>query len=159
MSKGRTGCVRFATRLSTWMSSISCLFAQLIIKVMSDKSMPAIFNRPFLSQTFSLSLNQMHVVVFSESVFHLTYHSVTFPVAAAVPPAPLAAIRSAAVPSRMTKGKSRGAPGCTFPVKPPKHRYRATDTGPKSLLPFIANSAASCLGGRSRPHSVLIRDD
>ena len=37
---------------------------------MLDKSMPVFFSRPFLSQTFSLSLNQMHVV-FSESVFHV----------------------------------------------------------------------------------------
>ena len=51
------------------MSSISCLVAQLT--VMLDKSMPDFFSRPLLSQTFSLTLNQMHVVVFSESVFHL----------------------------------------------------------------------------------------
>ena len=52
------------------MSSISCLVAQLA--VMLDKSMPVFFSRPFfLSRTFSLTLNQMHVVVFSESVFHL----------------------------------------------------------------------------------------
>ena len=51
------------------MSSISCLVAQLT--VMLDKSMPVLFSRPLLSQTFSLTLNQMHVVVFSESVFHL----------------------------------------------------------------------------------------
>ena len=40
---------------------------------MLDKSMPAFFSRPFLSQTFSLILNQMHdiVVISSESVFHL----------------------------------------------------------------------------------------
>ena len=38
---------------------------------MLDKSMPVFFSRPLLSQTFSLTLNQMHVVVFSESVFHL----------------------------------------------------------------------------------------
>ena len=72
--KGRTGCVRFATHLrtctSTWrMSSISCLVAQLT--VMLDKSMPVLFSKPFLSQTFSLTLNQMHVVVSSESVFHV----------------------------------------------------------------------------------------
>ena len=68
--KGRTGCVRCATHLGTWkMSSISCLVAQLT--VMLDKSMPVFFSRPLLSQTFSLTLNQMHVVVFSESVFHL----------------------------------------------------------------------------------------
>ena len=29
------------------------------------------FTKPFLSQTFSLTLNQMHVVFFSESVFHV----------------------------------------------------------------------------------------
>ena len=61
---------RFATHLRTWkMSSISCLVAQLT--VMLDKSMPVFFSRPFLSQTFSLTLNQMHVMVFSESVFHV----------------------------------------------------------------------------------------
>ena len=68
--KGRIGCVRCATHLGTWkMSSISCLVAQLT--VMSYKSMPVFFSRPLLSQTFSLTLNQMHVVVFSESVFNL----------------------------------------------------------------------------------------
>ena len=36
-----------------------------------DESMPVFFSRPFLSQTFSLTLNQMHVVLFSESVFHV----------------------------------------------------------------------------------------
>ena len=51
------------------MSSISCLVAQLT--VMLDKSMPVFFNRPFLSQTFPLTLNPVHVVVFSESVFCL----------------------------------------------------------------------------------------
>ena len=67
--KDRTGCVRCATHLGTWkMSSISCLVAQLT--VMLDKSMPVFFSRPLLSQTFTLTLNQMHVVVFSESVFH-----------------------------------------------------------------------------------------
>ena len=68
--KGRTGCVRCATHLGTWkMSSISCLVAQLT--VMLDKSMPVFFSRPLLSQTFSLTLNQMHVVVSPETVFHL----------------------------------------------------------------------------------------
>ena len=38
---------------------------------MLHKSMPVFFSRPLLSQTLSLTLNQMHVVVFSESVFHL----------------------------------------------------------------------------------------
>ena len=51
------------------MSSISCLVAQLT--VMLHESMPVFVSRPFLSQTFSLILNQMHVVVFSESLFHL----------------------------------------------------------------------------------------
>ena len=51
------------------MSSISFLVAQLT--VMLDKSMPVFFSRPLLSQTFALTLNQMHVVIFSESVFHL----------------------------------------------------------------------------------------
>ena len=51
------------------MSSISCLVAQLT--VMLDKSMPVFFNMPFLFPTFSLTLNQMHVVVFSEIVFHI----------------------------------------------------------------------------------------
>ena len=50
-------------------SSISCLIAQLT--VMLGQSMPVFFSRPFLSRTFSLTLNQMHVVVFSESVFHV----------------------------------------------------------------------------------------
>ena len=36
---------------------------------MLGKSMPVFFSKPFLSQTFSLTLNQMHVLVFSESVF------------------------------------------------------------------------------------------
>ena len=36
---------------------------------MLGKSMPVFFCKPFLSQTFSLTLNQMHAVVFSESVF------------------------------------------------------------------------------------------
>ena len=68
--KGRIGCVRFATHLKTWrMNSISCLVAQLT--VMLDKSMPVYFSRPFLFQTFSPTLNQMHVVVFSKSVFHV----------------------------------------------------------------------------------------
>ena len=52
--KGRTGCIRFATHLRTWrMSSISCLVAQL--PVILDKSMPAFFSRPFLSQIFFLN--------------------------------------------------------------------------------------------------------
>ena len=38
---------------------------------MLDKSMPVFSNMPSLFQTFSLTLNQMHVVVFSESVFHI----------------------------------------------------------------------------------------
>ena len=68
--KGRTGCVRCTTHLGTWkMSSISCLVAQLT--VILDKRMPVFFSRPLLSQTFSLTLIQIHVVVFSESVFHL----------------------------------------------------------------------------------------
>ena len=68
--KVKTGCVRFATHLRTLrMSSISCLVAQLA--VMLDKSMPVFCTKPFLSQTFSLTLNLMHVVVFSESVFHV----------------------------------------------------------------------------------------
>ena len=68
--KGRIGCVRFATHLRTWrMNSISCLVAQLT--VILDKSMPVFFSRPFLFQTFSPTLNQMHVVVFSKSVFHV----------------------------------------------------------------------------------------
>ena len=66
---GRTGCVRFATHLRTWkMSSIYCAVAQFT--VMLDNNMPIFFSRPFLFQTFSLTLNQVHVVVFSESVFH-----------------------------------------------------------------------------------------
>ena len=51
------------------MSSISCIVAQLTVTL--DKSMPVFFSRPFQSQTFSLTLNQMHVGVFSDSVFHL----------------------------------------------------------------------------------------
>ena len=51
------------------MSSISCLVAQLT--VMSGKNMPIFFSRPFVFQTFSLTLNQMHVMVSSETVFHL----------------------------------------------------------------------------------------
>ena len=51
------------------MTSFSCLVVQLT--VMLDRSMPVFFSRPFLSQTFSPTLNQMHVVVFSESVFHV----------------------------------------------------------------------------------------
>ena len=51
------------------MSSTSFLVAQLT--VMLDKSMPVFFSRPFLSQTFTLTLNQMHVVIFSESTFHV----------------------------------------------------------------------------------------
>ena len=51
------------------MSSISCLVAQLT--VMSHKSLPIFSSRPFLCQTFSPTLNQMHVVVFSENVFHV----------------------------------------------------------------------------------------
>ena len=53
------------------MSSISCIVAQLT--VMSDKSMSVFFSRPFLSQTFSLTLNQMHVVIFSEDVSHIEH--------------------------------------------------------------------------------------
>ena len=49
------------------MSNISCLLAQLT--VMLDKSMSVFSSRVFLSQPFSLILNQMHVVVFSEIVF------------------------------------------------------------------------------------------
>ena len=42
----RTGCVRFATHLRTWrMSSISCLVAQFT--VMSDESMPSLFQQAF----------------------------------------------------------------------------------------------------------------
>ena len=78
--KGRTGCVRCATHLGTWkMSSISCLVAQLT--VILDKSMPVFFSRPLLSQTFSLTLNQMHLVVSQRVLFtlkiyciYLTYH-------------------------------------------------------------------------------------
>ena len=67
---GRTGCVRFATHLRTCrMSSISCLVAQFT--VMLKKSMPVFFSRPFLSQTSSLTLNQIHVVGSSQSVFHI----------------------------------------------------------------------------------------
>ena len=33
--------------------------------------MPIFFNRPFLFRTFSLTVNQMHVAIFSESVFHV----------------------------------------------------------------------------------------
>ena len=51
------------------MSSISCLVAQLT--VMLHKSMPVFFSRPFLFQASSLTLNQMHVVVLSESVCHV----------------------------------------------------------------------------------------
>ena len=51
------------------MNSISCLVAQLT--VILDKSMPVFFSRPFLFQTFSPTLNRMHVVVFSKSVFHV----------------------------------------------------------------------------------------
>ena len=51
------------------MSSISCLVAQLT--VMLDRNMPIFSSRPFLRQTFSLTLNQMHVVLFSENVFHV----------------------------------------------------------------------------------------
>ena len=66
--EGRTGCVRFATHLRTWrMSSISCLVAQL--RLMLEKSMPVFVSRPFVSQMLSLTLNQMHVVVFSQSNF------------------------------------------------------------------------------------------
>ena len=49
------------------MSSISCLVAQLTVKL--DKSIPIFFSEHHLSQTFPLTLNRMHVVVFSESVF------------------------------------------------------------------------------------------
>ena len=35
------------------------------------KSSLWIFSKPFLFQTFLLTLNQMHVVVFSESPFHV----------------------------------------------------------------------------------------
>ena len=38
---------------------------------MLDKSMPVFFSRPFLSQIRSLTLTQMHVVVFSESLSHV----------------------------------------------------------------------------------------
>ena len=51
------------------MSSIYSLVAQLT--VMLDKNKPIFFSRPFLFQTFLLTLNQMHVVVFSDSVFHV----------------------------------------------------------------------------------------
>ena len=48
--------------------------------VMLDKSMPVFFSRPVLFQTFSPTLNQMHVVVFSKSAFRvanpLTFHLV-----------------------------------------------------------------------------------
>jgi len=56
--------------VKTWrMSSISSLVAQLT--VMLDKSMIVFYSRPFLFQTSSLTLSQMHVVVFSESLFHV----------------------------------------------------------------------------------------
>ena len=45
------------------------LVAQLT--VMLDKSMPVVSSMPFLFQTFSHTLNQMHVVVFSESILHV----------------------------------------------------------------------------------------
>ena len=45
------------------------------LTVMLDKSMSVFFSRPYCLRLFSLTLNQldlqMHVVVFSESVFHL----------------------------------------------------------------------------------------
>ena len=41
------------------------------ITVILDKSMPVLFSRPFLFQTFTPTLNQMHVVVFSKSVLHV----------------------------------------------------------------------------------------
>ena len=41
------------------------------LTVMLDKSMPIFSSRPFLCQTFSLTLNQMHVVVFSENAIHV----------------------------------------------------------------------------------------
>ena len=51
------------------MSSISSLVAQLTL--MLDKSMIVFYSRPFLFQTSSLTVSQMHVVVFSESLFHV----------------------------------------------------------------------------------------
>ena len=57
------------------MSSISCLVAQLTVIITASwagsdvRQMYA--SRPFLSQAFSLTLNQMHVVIFSESLFHV----------------------------------------------------------------------------------------
>ena len=46
-----------------------------VLTVMSDKSTLVFFSRPSLEtdlfQTFSSTLSQMHVVVFSENVFHV----------------------------------------------------------------------------------------
>ena len=47
-------------------SAVFCLVAQLTVMLLIDKSMPVYFSRPFLLQNFSLTLNQMHVVVFSD---------------------------------------------------------------------------------------------
>ena len=51
------------------MSSIYCLVAQFT--VMLDKNMPIFFSEPFLFRTLALTLNQMHMVVISESIFHV----------------------------------------------------------------------------------------
>ena len=58
-------------------SSIFCLVAQLTVIIMLD-SMPVFFfcSMPFLFQTFSLTLNQMHVVVSSEGVFHVEIYCI-----------------------------------------------------------------------------------
>ena len=47
----------------------SCLIAQRMVT--SEKSMIVFFSKPYLFQTFSQTLSQMHVVDFSESVLHV----------------------------------------------------------------------------------------
>ena len=51
------------------MNSTSCLIAQLMIT--SEKSMIVIFSKSYLFQTCLLTLSEMRVVDFSESVMHV----------------------------------------------------------------------------------------
>ena len=69
------GCKAVAVLLSNERSSTTLMVVleeelyELLLQLL-EKSKPVFCSRPLLSRTFSLALNQMHVVVFSESVFH-----------------------------------------------------------------------------------------
>ena len=76
LSRFRCGCHGLHLNTGRWVDTkggkaVSGLPLDAHLTVMLDKSMPVFFSKPFLSETFSLTLNQMHVVLFSEGVFHV----------------------------------------------------------------------------------------